>query len=146
MKKGKKLIVCIVLSSLVLFILYNVFWIGWRINKYSQYIDEFQTFTKYMSYFYDDDQYLYNVKLPDYLSYTGNLCVATHDGKYALLIWPKFGDEYEYGVQLEINKEVYSIMINKNIRTYDPQYQELISPYQDTIEDLFNKANEMWNI
>ena len=81
MKKGKKIIVCIVLSSLVLFILYNVFWIGWRINKYSQYIDEFQTFTKYMSYFYDDDQYLYNVKLPDYLSYTGNLCVATHDGK-----------------------------------------------------------------
>lgn len=146
MKKNKKRGVYIILWLFLLFLLYNIFWLVWRTHKYSEYTQDFEPLTKYMRYVHTDEDYTYNIKLPDYLSYTGNLCVATRDGKYALLIWPQKNGQYEYGVQLEIDKKIYSIMIDEQLNTNDPQDQSLIVPYKQTIIDLFNKATDMWNI
>lgn len=65
-------------------------------------------FIENKSYVYTaDDDYLYNVKMPDYLTYTGNLCVSVPKGECALLICPKVIGDYDYGVQIQIGEEIY---------------------------------------
>jgi len=122
--KSKKVILVIISIIILLFMMYNLFWYLFVYNEYDKYIAGFEEFRPHISYVLNgDDGYLYNVKYPDYLSFTGNLCVATNDGKQALLIWPEVFGTYKFGVQIidEESEEEYSIMLN-NSRKADVLY------------------------
>lgn len=148
MKNKIKKILIIVLVLFFIFAIYNSAWFVWRYFKYSEYTtDNMEVFIENNSYIYtDNDGYDYNVKLPDYLTYTGNLCVAEPDGKYALIIWPNVFSGYEYGAQLEINGEIYSIMLNDDLSAQDSQFDEIIDEYSKIISDLFERSVNQWDI
>lgn len=144
--KVKKIII-IILIIIIGFGIYNLAWLGWRNIKYKSYKTGLEEFIENKSYVYTaDDNYLYNVKLPDYLTYTGNLCVSVPEGECALLIWPKVIGGYDYGVQIQIDEETYSIMLNNDFLAEDSQYDEMVDKYSDTITELHEKAKKMWNI
>ena len=144
--KVKKILI-IVLVVLFLFVIYNSIWLTWRYFRYTDYTDNMEVFIENTSYIYTDEEgYDYNVKLPDYLTYTGNLCVAVPDGKYALIIWPNAFDGYEYGVQLEIDDDTYSIMLNEDFSAQDSQFDDIIYEYSETISDLYERSVNQWDI
>jgi len=145
MNKKRKLIMIIVSTCIVLFALYNLSWLYLTRAKYNQFSNDMQEIMVNRTYVIQEDGYLYNVKYPDYLSFTGNLGVATDDEKYALLIWPSFYGKTEYGLQLVDEKnETHSVMINKNRQAINEEYRDLIRRNKETINILFNKAAKMW--
>ncbi|SET56110.1 hypothetical protein [[Clostridium] polysaccharolyticum] len=137
----------IAVMCVILFAGYNLLWAGWRFCRYHPYGKGMKVFRKHMSYVYtDQDGYLYNVKQPDYLIYSGNLCVAAPDESCALLIWPNIVKGYRYGAQVNKNNITYSIMLENDLNPRDMQYSDLISEYSDRIQELKNKAAKQWNI
>lgn len=142
--KNKKWLLVIIII-VFFFIMYNVFWFCWRNARYNGYTDNLDTFREHYSYVLTaEDGYLYNVKLPDYLSFTGNLCVATPDGRVALIIWPKIFRGYSYGVQIEKDGEIYSIELNEDLKSNQSEYNNLVGENQDTVSLLMEKAENMW--
>lgn len=145
--KKTKIIIIICVSVIALFGLYNFIWYKWKCNKYEQYTEGMEEFVENMSYIYtSDDSYDYNVKLPEYLTYTGNLCVAVPGGRCALIIWPKVTDGYTYGVQIEKDGMIYSIMLNDDFTAEDGRFDEIINEYTDTINELRKRADDMWGL
>lgn len=143
--KVKKWVI-ILLTIIIGFGIYNLVWMEWRNIKYQLYTTGFEAFVENKSYVYKaDDAYLYNVKMPDYLTYTGNLCVSVPKGECALLIWPKVTGGYDYGVQIQIDKEIYSIMLNQDLSAEDSQFDEIVDESSETITELHEKAKKMWN-
>ncbi|MCR4758716.1 MAG: hypothetical protein K5705_00335 [Oscillospiraceae bacterium] len=135
----------VMIGIVLAFILYNLFWLCWRNIRYNGYTKNLKTFRKHYSYVLTaDDGYLFNVKLPDYLSFTGNLCVATPDDKIALIIWPNVFKDYHYGVQVEKDGEVYSIEVNEKLESKKTEYNDLIDENKNTIQLLREKAADMW--
>lgn len=145
MRKQKK-IITVVIFVIALFIMYNIIWFGWREKKYNLYVKNMETFIEQVSYVHTDEEgYLYNVKKPDYLCYTGNLCVASPNGEEALLIWPRVFGGYKYGLQVEKDNEVYSIMLNKDLEAEDVEAEELVEENREAITTLNAKAVKMWS-
>ena len=73
----------IICTLVILLVCYNLFWLGWRYFKYTSYTERLEVFIEHLSYVYTDEEgYLYNVKLPDYLTYTGNLHVEIRQKLY----------------------------------------------------------------
>lgn len=144
--KAKKIVI-IVLALVMAFGVYNLVWFSWRYIKYNHYVtDNMETFLDNKSYVYtDNDGYNYNVKFPEYLSYTGNLCVADSDGKCALLIWPNIFGGNKYGVQIDKDDEVYSIMLNENLTAQDKKYDEIVDEYSKEISNLFQRYEKQWD-
>ena len=145
--KKVKIIIIICISVIVLFGLYNFIWHKWKVNKYEKYTEDMEEFVENMSYIYtSDDSYDYNVKFPEYLTYTGNLCVAVPGGQCALIIWPKVTTGYTYGVQIEKDGMVYSIMLSNDFTAEDGRFDELINEHTDTIDELRKRADDMWKL
>ena len=156
MKTGKKSALRIVLCIAVIFLLLNAGWYGWRTVRYG-------AFTKGMEqndlgtwivprYLHTDaDGYDYSVKYPDYLSVTGNLSVglpAEDDNPFTdfLVIWPKVFGGYEYGISLTEGETNYQIYIHADGSAVDPRQREIAERNKETIEDLLQKADAMWDI
>lgn len=143
-KKGK-IIIFIVVGMVLIFLFYNIVWILWSHLKYDSFTKGMKPFIKNSSYVLEGaDGYLYNVKYPDYLQMGGNMCVATQDEKYALLIWPRIIGGYDYGVQIEAEGTLYSILVTPAMQAIDEKYEDILSPYQETIHQLNEKAHQMW--
>lgn len=144
--KKKKLVIVIGIM-LVVFAFYNVGWYQWKNLKYSEYTEELNDFGNGKSYVLKgEDNYLYNVKVPDYLRYTGNMCVSTSDGKYELIIWPNALKGYEYSVQIQQEEETYGITLKSDLTAKEKEFENVINENADIIQELYNKANVMWNI
>ena len=156
MRVGKKKVIKIILCILLLFVMINACWYVWRMVKYDPFTkgmekSEIPEFLVPRYYSMDADGYDYSVKYPDYLSFTGNLCVGlptTDENVFTdfLIIWPKLFDRYEYGVSLNAEGETYQIYINSDGSPVDPRYSEIVNEYKDTIDDLLSRAKEMWDI
>lgn len=145
-KITKKRILWIVCCIALVVIVYNLFWLVWRPWRYRPYTENFEEFIENMSYVCTtDDGYMCNVKMPDYPGFTGNLGVASSDNKYALIIWPKIFYGYTYGVQLEIDGVIYSIMLAEDHTAQDSEYDDLVQEYSAEINALFETAEELWN-
>lgn len=145
-KITKKRILWIVCCIALVVIVYNLFWLVWRPWRYRPYTENFEEFIENMSYVCTTDGgYMCNVKMPDYPSFTGNLGVASADNKYALIIWPKIFSGYTYGVQLEIDGVIYSIMLAEDHTAQDSEYDDLVQEYSAEINALFETAEELWN-
>ena len=156
MKTGKKSALRIVLCIAAIFLLLNAGWYGWRTVRYG-------AFTKGMEqndlgtwivprYLHTDaDGYDYSVKYPDYLSVTGNLSVglpAEDDNPFTdfLVVWPKVFGGYGYGISLTEGATNYQIYLHEDGSAVDPRQREIAERNKETIEDLLQKADAMWDI
>ncbi|WP_413405569.1 hypothetical protein [Paenibacillus amylolyticus] len=95
------------------------------------------------------DGYYFNVKKPDFLSYTGNLGVVNEDGTASLIIWPSLFEKNEYGVRLEKDGLAFESMINENLEpivNVDSPENKKINEYKPQMEMLFAKAREVWEL
>ena len=156
MKSGKKTALKIVICILIIFVLINVFWFAWRAVKYGAYSEGMQKndIPEWLvpRYVYTDaDGYDYSVKYPDYLSFTGNMSVglpSTPDNIFTdfIVIWPKPFGGYKYGASLTVDDTNYQIYINGDGSSVYPENNELAALFQDTINDLLERAGEMWDL
>jgi hypothetical protein len=148
MKSRRKKIVIVVIAGLVLlFLCYNLIWFLWSHLKYDRWTEGMKPFRKGISYVLEgEDEYLYNLKYPDYLQFGGNICVATKDQKYALLIWPQITGGYEYGVQIESDGTLWSIMVTKDMKAVRQIDEEILVLHREEINQLNVKAREMWDL
>ena len=103
-------------------------------------------------YFHTDaERYDYSVKYPDYLTFTGNLCVglpAEGDDPFTdfLVIWPKAFGGCEYGVSLREDDAEYQIYIRADGSAVRPEDQALVDRHRQTVEALLQRAEEMWDL
>ena len=142
MKKLFRISVILVLS---VFIVYNIFWYIYIYSAYDKYTNNMVEFRKNISYVLNDGEFLYNVKYPSYLQMSGNLCVATSDGNYALIIWPSLQGDNRYGVQLlDSYGQIQSYMIDKNEFYLGNYLNTHIETTRDIITELFELADEHW--
>ena len=156
MKTDRKKALRAVLGIVVIFILLNLSWYIWRAVKYSSYSKgmEKNYFSTWIVPRYaqvDADGYDYSVKYPDYLSLTGNLCVglpSTDGNPFTdfLIIWPKALGGYRYGASLTLEGENYQIYINSDGSAADPEYSEIVTRCQGTINILLERAEKMWGL
>ena len=156
MKDGHKKLLKIFICILTVLMAFNVFWFIWRNVKYGSYIkgmseNDIQSWIVPRYMHVDEEGYDYSVKYPDYLSFTGNLSVglpSTDGNPFTdfLVIWPKLGGGYEYGVSLTADATNYQIMINNDGSAVDPAYSEITASCKETIDILLLKANRMWTL
>lgn len=95
----------------------------------------------------DEDGYNYSLKLPTYLSWTGNLAITEENIDYALIIWPGvLGGEEEIGFFLIHESTEYQIeLTNKTTAAY-AEYQELVDENAEVIAMLYDKAYDFWGL
>jgi hypothetical protein len=146
MNKNKLLVIW---GSVVFIIVaYSLVWYIVSYKPYAKYEEGFQEFDKTGKKLYvDNEGYTYSVKKPDYFNWTGNLAIVDMEDKASLIIWPiDNGKNMEVGVIIEDNGVSNQIELkDKKTAVYDDQ-QELVNQYNEQIEILYNKANEVWGI
>ena len=155
MKVNKKKVLKTMLGTLVFFILINICWYAWRIDKYGIYNkgmeeNDFSTWLVPRYEYTDVNGYDYIVQYPDYFQFTGHLCVfSTKDNDMlsdTLIIWLRLFDGYDYDVFLSEGDESFFIDINANGSAVYPEESEIVVRNQKDIDDLLSKAKEMWNL
>lgn len=144
----KHKIITSIIAILVLFITLNIFWFFYTGNKYGELTQGMIEDDARLSYhILESDQYVYNVKYPDYLSFTGNVAVGSPDNKAALIIWPGFFNQNKYGIQLIDDSGITNdIMVNKDMRALNPEYQEILNKQEQKVALVFDKAKNKWPI
>ncbi|MCR5608392.1 MAG: hypothetical protein K6G26_04955 [Lachnospiraceae bacterium] len=146
MNKNKLLVIW---GSVVFIIAaYSLVWYIVSYKPYAKYEEGFKEFDKSGKKLYvDNEGYTYSVKKPDYFTWTGNLAIVDMEDKASLIIWPiDNGKNMEVGVIIEDNGVSNQIELkDKKTAVYDDQ-QELVNQYNEQIEILYNKANEVWGI
>lgn len=130
---------------LLVVIAIHLTWFGWRFIRYNRFISGFDTFIAQLSYIHKtEDRYHFNVKFPDYPTLSGNLGVTSPDGRHALVIWPKIFYGYRYGVQVQVNKLIYQIELDEDLKPIDPQFDQIFREHLAPLRDLFIRATEIW--
>lgn len=142
MKKNLSKKVAVILSFNV--IIFHICWI-YNYSLFMKFTDGLNELKKFETFSVLKDNYIYHVKFPYYLRFTGNLAVATSKNEYTLIIWPSRYKQTEYGVMLPIEEDtVISIMIDKNLKAEDQYDQIYVEQNREQIEDLFQKAYDKW--
>ena len=146
LSKGKKIIILLMVICL-LFGVYNLIWYFTTQVKYSTYSENMDEFIPNRSYVLEgEDGYLYNVKYPDYLSFTGNLGVSNNNNEVSIIIWPSIFGEDKYGLKIDTIDDSYEIIIDREMKAEVSEDDKIIEKYKEEIEKLFQKADERWNI
>ena len=148
--KTKILLILFVLIIIV----YNLIWlINWY--PYHNKTNEYSPMPK--GWYRVDEQYIFTIKEPDYLSFTGNYAICTYDG-VALLIWPNLFHlgELEYGIQIEENENAYRFYIDGDLeyKEKDMNYTDeeiiglkgLINEKYDILLSIMEVAKSEWNL
>ena len=163
--KKMKLIWKILIGLLAAFLLWNLVWFGYTHLKYAPYkeavgYDE----QRKKWYFRDEDDYVFGVGSPSYLSFTGNLSITqtwniSNDGKILnesicdMIIWPLMNGEYEYGICIsEITEDGEGMLTNEfildskmqPIEVLTDEQQKLLDENAEQIAEIFQKAKKMW--
>jgi hypothetical protein len=148
----------IIMSVIVLFGLYNLFWYTFVYQRYVALRVGFEQVRRGGYFYLAADDIMYNVVFPRYLFFSGNLVVFEHievlnvDGFYEILgdhnlvIWPRIFRETKYGVTLynEESSRWYGIMLNSNRESIDPEWVGLVEANQEIVDYLFDRAYAMW--
>ena len=101
-------------------------------------------------YAVDAEGYTFSVAYPGYLSATGNLCVGAPMGADgnpltdALIIWPRAGGSYEYGLLLYDGENGYQIMADSRGHALDSALEPVVQAHAPSVAALFRKANAWW--
>lgn len=146
MKKinGKRIFILIILAVVTL----NLSWLLITTIKYNKFV-KIVPKNEFGLYFIVEDGYIYNVKKPAYLQYTGNLGVSNPEKGELLLIWPLMSGGYKYGFRLQEDGSTYEIYVDENMNPIykdDTEDVKKIEEHKSDIETLFSKSNEMWNL
>jgi len=115
--------------------------------KYNKFIEVVPKNEWGLHFIKKEDGYIYSVKKPSYLSFTGNLGVANNEKQEALIIWPLLSGGYEYGFRLQKDGRAYEIYVDENmepIHKDDMVAVQKVEEYKAELEKLLSKANEMW--
>ncbi|WP_373731284.1 hypothetical protein [Bacteroides heparinolyticus] len=86
------------------------------------------------------DGFTYNVKMPGYLRFTGNLGIKAYQGGYcAMIIWSKINGENEYGVFIaDDNGKAKAVELTSDLEAADympEEKRELVERYRDEIDN-----------
>lgn len=153
MKKSlKKKILIIVGVIVLLFGLYNLIWYKIVSEKYNDFIIGMEEIYPNRTFAINNqDGYTFNVKLPNYLSYTGNLGVQPYEGgDCALIIWPGIFEETTYGVFIiSDDGRRHAVMLTEErmpLGDAPEQMKQLVEENKDKIDELFDRAFELWEI
>ena len=148
-KRSKKWIILLVLVGM--FAIYNLVWglIVW--NTYHGFIEGMEEIYSHQTYVINErDGYTYNVKLPDYLSFTGNLGIQPYQfGDCALIIWPGIFKETTFGALIpDKDSKGHMVMLTADgmpEENASEQIKQLVSENQEKLDTLFEKAREQWD-
>ena len=144
MKKKIVKYICIALG--VCIIVYHIFWI-YNYLLFTKYVDGLDELVKFQSYSVLEDDFIYHVKFPYYLYFTGNLAVSTKDSEYTLIIWPSRFRDTRYGVRIPFENNGFTeIMLNQELKSEYAEDQIYIDENKEQIEELFYRASERWII
>lgn len=146
MKKNlKKIIIGIVGLALA----YSLLWFANSKYVYSPYTKEVPKHESGLYVLYDKKtNYIYNVKTPEFPSFTGNLGVSDNEGS-GLIIWPGFfGKNYEYGVRIKDGDSTYQIELDgdMNFIDTDENLKEVYNRNKELIDDMYESAEKAWKI
>ena len=148
MKRYVKRITAVLLA---LFAAYNLFWVAVVGSVYRDFLPGTREVYPMRTYAIDDlDGYTFNVKLPDYLSFTGNLGVQPKEGgQCALIIWPGIFRETRYGAFLPVGEGsfygVYLTEDGKALPDAPERIRRLVEENREDIDELFTRADALWD-
>ena len=142
---------------LVSVLLVNVTWYWWRAERYRPYtagmaLQVFYTALNPGYYAVDAEGYVFSVAFPGYLSATGNLCIGTPMGADgnpftdALIIWPRAGGGYDYGLLLYEGENGYQIMVDSRGHALDSAFEPVVQAHAPSAAKLFGKAHAWWDL
>ncbi|MGE6313515.1 hypothetical protein ACQKD6_24230 [Bacillus cereus] len=138
----------IILILIILFGLWNLIWFVTVTIKYQKFIDAVPE-NKYGVHNKEESGYVFNVKTPDYLRFTGNLGVSKVESLDGLIIWPLLFGGYEYGVRLQKGDQVFEIYVDENMNPIykdDEVAVEQIKKNQEEVQAMISKASEIWDL
>ncbi|WP_243291890.1 hypothetical protein [Bacillus sp. FJAT-47783] len=138
----------ILLIVISIFLIWNIAWFLITAIKYNKFTEAIPK-NEYGVYIKEEDGYLYNVKKPGYLSFTGNLGVSKKESMNGLIIWPLLFGGFEYGIRLQNDGEVYEIYVDENmnpINVDDSVAIQQLEEHKVEIEKMISKANEIWDL
>lgn len=142
----KKIVKYIWIALGICIIVYHIFWI-YNYLLFTKYVDGLNELKKFQSYSVLENDFIYHVKFPYYLYFTGNLAVSTKDSEYTLIIWPSRFRDTRYGVRIPFENNGFTcIMLNQEMKAEDANDQIYIDESKKQIEELFYKAFERWTI
>ncbi|MGG4142392.1 hypothetical protein ABEW34_04605 [Paenibacillus algorifonticola] len=144
--KNKPLV--LVLLALLLFGIYNLIWLLLIQIRYHDFIEATPKSIA-GSYITTKDGDVYNLKIPDYLHFTGNLGIVSEGREESLIVWPKIFGGYDYGIILNKDGQTYEIYVNEKMELIDKEdenSQKLLKDNKAAVDELISKADDMWNI
>ncbi len=145
--KKKRMLLKVLILCISIFAIYNLIWIANIIYVYYPLTENVPKQESGIFMYQDvEKNYTYNVKFPNYLSFTGNLGVSSDDGS-GLIIWPGFlGKNYTYGIILKDGNKIYRFNVDDSLKplTFNEKEQQIIDNNLRTIEELWNGAKSIW--
>lgn len=134
----------------ILFAIINVVWFVRCKVIYDGYADGFTVDEEVgICYMVDEDGYIYDVKKPSYLKYTGSLSV-TKDLESSLIIWPGLNEETSYGMLVNYDDSMYQLYVTAQGELVDDEYtKDEIEAYENNKEQILiyiEKAHNTWEI
>lgn len=151
MKPCGKWVIGVFSILFLLFAAYNVFWMTVVWSVYRDFLPGTKEVYPLRTYAIDDlEGYTFNVKIPDYLSFTGNLGVQPKEGgRCALIIWPGIFRETRYGVFLPVGDGgFYGVYLTENgeaLPDAPDRVRRLVEANRETIDELFARADALWD-
>ena len=151
MKRSAKRAISILSIFLLLFASYNLFWMAVVGTVYRDFLPGTKEVHPLRTYAIDDlDGYTFNVKIPDYLSFTGNLGVQPKEGgQCALIIWPGIFRKTRYGVFLPVGGGgFYGVYVTENgepLPDAPDRIRHLVEENREAIDELFVRADALWD-
>lgn len=144
MRPNGKMILVVTVAA---FAIWNLGWFIITKAVYSEFLEAVPK-NEFGKYVMEEKGYLFNVKKPGYLSFTGNLGVTEKGSMNGLIIWPEIFGGYKYGVRLQQDDEVYEIYLDEHMKLVneDEFTNQLYEKYQKEIESLFSEANQVWDL
>lgn len=142
---GKNILVFIVL----IFGLWNLSWFLSTTIKYDKFVEVVPKNEFGVHFLEKEDGYIYSVKKPGYLSFTGNLAVSNDEKQESLIIWPLITGGYEYGFSIQKDGQPYEFYVDENMKPIDKDDSvaiEKVEEYKVELEELLSKAKEMWKL
>ena len=95
------------------------------------------------------NQYVLNVKKPDYGSFTGNLGITGQHSNISIIIWPSLLKDTKYSLIIEDGKETSQFDVDENFSPLDKNNivaQQLIEKYEDELQKQRKILHEAWGI
>lgn len=144
--KKKRIIIIIIAATMI----YTAAWMSNRGMIEERYSDGMIPYDNVTYTYLDDEGYSYNLKLPDYPDFTGNLCVTAPGNEVSFFIWPSISGKFEYGIQIsdvdDGRMEITRCVMTDSRGTPIEGDRQMLNGYKETIDDIVERADNMWEL